>query len=122
MLSRVRIVTAAVVFACMTGMAWAQTTSSTTETKNFKVIAVDGNKLVVDLPAGTREITVPPGFMFTVDGKQLSVQQLKPGMSGTATVTRTTTVTPVTATEIRNGTVAGVSAGNIFVRTDEGVR
>ena len=58
------------------------------------------------MPEGTRELTVPDDFRFTVNGQQLSVQQLKLGMKGTATVTTRTTVTPVTVTEIKNGTVA----------------
>ena len=48
------------------------------------MIAVDGNKLVVRLPEGTRELTVPDDFRFTVNGQPLSVQELKPGMKGTA--------------------------------------
>ena len=69
-------------------------TSTTTETKKFQVIAVDGNELVVRLPEGTRKLTVPPDFRFTVDGKSLSVQELKPGMAGTATITTKTTSVP----------------------------
>ena len=41
---------------------------STTETKKFQVIAVEGNKLVVSLPEGTKELTVPDDFRFMVDG------------------------------------------------------
>ena len=93
---------------------------TTTETKKFEVIAVDGSQLVVKLPEGTREITVPPGFMFTVDGKQLSVNELKPGMAGTATITTTTKTVPVTVTEIKNGTVMQALGGtSIIVRTDD---
>ena len=82
-------------------MAVAQTTTASSETKEFEVIGVDGNLLIVNLPEGTREINVPPGFMFTVNGQQMSVEQLKPGMKGTATITTKTTVTPVTVTEVR---------------------
>ena len=109
------------VFACLSGIASAQTTT-TTETKKFEVISVDGSTLVVRLPEGTREITVPSDFRFTVDGQQLSVQQLKPGMAGTATITTTTKSTPVTVTEVKNGTVAHVAGPTIIVRTDEGYR
>jgi len=112
----------AAALACLTGIASAQTTSTTTETKKFQVIAVDGNQLVVKLPEGTREITVPPGFVFTVDGKQLSVGELKPGMAGTATITKTTTSTPVTVTEVRNGTVVQANPVGIIVRTSEGYK
>src|SRR5262249_44380539 len=87
--------------------------STTTETKKFTVLAVDGNVLDVRLPEGTREINVPDDFRFTVDGKQMSVHELKPGMSGTATITTTTTVTPVTVTEVRNGVVQRVMGSTI---------
>ena len=72
--------------ACLIGIASAQTTTTKSETKKFEIIAVDGNQLVVRGPDGTREITVPADFRFTVDGKPLTVQQLKPGMAGTATI------------------------------------
>ena len=116
------IIVGAGLVAGLSAMASAQTTTTSSETKKFEVIAVDGNQLVVALPEGTREIAVPPGFMFTVNGKQLSVQQLKPGMAGTATITRSTTVTPVTATEVKNGTVVQASGASIIVRTDDGFK
>jgi len=99
----------------------AQTTTSS-ETKSFEVLAVDGNQLYVRLPEGTRELTVPDDFRFIVNGQQMSVQQLRPGMKGTATITTRTTVTPVTVTEVKNGTVAVRSGAGIIVRTDEGVK
>ena len=104
------------------GTASAQTTTSTAKTQPFEVIAVDGNRLVVRGPEGTKEYTVPDAFRFTVDGQQLSVQQLKVGMKGTATVTTITTVKPVTVTEVRNGTVMQRSGNSIIVRTDDGIR
>jgi hypothetical protein len=92
---------------------------STTETKKFQVIAVEGNKLVVNLPEGTKELTVPDDFRFTVDGQSLSVHQLKPGMSGTATITTTTTMVPVTVTEVKDGTVMQAMGTSIIVRTSD---
>ena len=92
---------------------------STTETKKFQVIAVEGNKLVVSLPEGTKELTVPDDFRFTVDGQSLSVHQLKPGMAGTATITTTTTSVPVTVTEVKNGTVMQAMGTSIIVRTSD---
>ena len=90
---------------CLTAAVTLAQTSTTTETKKFQVISVDGNDLVVKLPEGTKAMTVPEDFRFTVDGKQLSVHELKPGMAGTATITTKTTMTPVTVTEVKNGTV-----------------
>lgn len=108
---------------CVTaGMAAAQTTTASSQTKAFEVVAVDGNLLVVNLPEGTREINVPAGFMFTVNGQQLTVQQLKPGMKGTATITTKTTVTPVTVTEIKSGTVMQSAGSSIIVRTGDQVK
>jgi hypothetical protein len=100
----------------------AQQSSTTSETKKFEVIAVEGNQLVVKLPEGTREIAVPDDFKFVVNGQQLSVRELKPGMAGTATITTTTTVKPVTVTEVKNGTVEQVSGNGILVKTDQGFR
>ena len=99
-----------------------QSTTTSTQTKTFEVISVDGNDLVVKLPEGTRELTVNDDFRFTVDGKQLSVHDLKPGMKGSAVVTTKTTITPVTVTEIKNGTVMQASGPSIIVKTDQGIK
>jgi len=108
---------------CVTaGLTSAQQQTATTQTKKFQIIAVDGNQLVVKLPEGTRELTVPDDFQFEVDGKMLSVRELKPGMAGTASITTRTTVTPVTVTEVKNGTVFQASGGSIIVKTDEGFK
>jgi hypothetical protein len=98
------------------------TTTSSTQSKAFEVIAVSGNDLVVKLPEGTREIVVPSDFRFTVDGKQLAAADLKPGMKGTATITTKTTVTPVVVTEVKNGEVVQASGAMLLVRTAEGFK
>jgi LPXTG-motif cell wall-anchored protein len=114
------------VVAVVCGMAVAsqagQTTTSTQTTKSFEVLSVDGSQLVVRLPEGTRELTVPDDFRFTVDGRQLAVGEMKPGMKGTATITTRTTVTPVTVTEVKNGTVMQATGGSVLVKTDQGFR
>jgi hypothetical protein len=113
----------AVVAVCATAVvATAQQTATSTETKSFEIIAVDGNQLVVKLPEGTRELTVPSDFRFTVNGQQLAVSDLKAGMKGTATITTRTTVTPVTVTEVKNGTVVQRSGSTIIVRTGNEVK
>jgi len=90
------------------------------DTKNFEVIAVNGNNLVYRDQNGTQEITVPSDFRFTVDGKPMAVGELKPGMKGTATVTTTTTITPVVVTEVREGEVLRASDLSMTVRTADG--
>ena len=118
----VRMALAAAVVCSTAVVSLGQQPTSSTETKAFEVLMVEGNLLVVRLPEGTRELTVPDDFRFTVNGQPLSVQQLKPGMKGTATITTRTTVTPVTVTEIKNGTVMETAGSTIIVRTDEGIR
>ena len=84
-----------------TGGATAQTQTMKTDVLAFEVISVDGNNLVVRDQNGTRALTVPEDFRFTVDGKPMSVHELTRGMKGTATVTTTTTVRPVYVTEVK---------------------
>jgi LPXTG-motif cell wall-anchored protein len=112
------LMTACVIGACA-GAAWAQTSTSTT-TKQFEIISVTGNTLVVKGPEGTRELVVPAGFMFTVDGKQLGVSELKAGMSGTATITTTTTQRPVVVTEVRNVKIMQAYGNSVVVRAADG--
>jgi hypothetical protein len=100
----------------------AQQTSASTENKTFEVISVEGNHLVVRLPEGTKAMDVPDDFRFIVNGQPMSVRELKPGMKGEATITTRTTVTPVTVTEVKNGTVVQRSGGSIIVRTAEGLK
>ena len=104
------------------GAATAQSQVQTTDELNFEVISVDGNNLVVRDQNGTREVTVPEDFRFTVDGKPMSVHELKAGMKGTATVTTTMSFRPVYVTEIKKGTVVRQIGTTVHVRTDEGVR
>jgi len=100
----------------------AQQSTTTSETKHFQVISVEGNKVVAKLPEGAREITVPEDFRFTVDGREVSVHELQPGMKGTAKITTITTVTPVTVTEVRNGEVMQASGSSIIVKSANGIK
>ena len=101
------------------GAPLAQTTT-TVDVRNFEVISVDGNKLVVRDQKGTQEYTVPDDFRFTVDGKKMSVSELKAGMKGTATVTTTTTIKPVIVTEVRKAEVLSASNRSVTVRLADG--
>ena len=105
------------------GAAQAQTTQTSTQVKSFEIISVDGNVMVVRDAEGSREITVPPDFTFTVDGKKMVVGELKAGMKGTAAVTTKTTVRPVYVTEVKNGQVMRtLGAGTIILRSEQGVK
>jgi len=117
-----QVVVAAALLGLTAAGSQAQQTTASSQTKAFTVLAVEGNTLVVRLPEGTREIAVPDDFRFTVNGQQMSVHDLRVGMNGTAVITTRTTVTPVTVTEVKNGTVALKSGTTVMVRTDEGVK
>ncbi|HEY5324820.1 MAG TPA: hypothetical protein VIK58_18485 [Caldimonas sp.] len=98
-------------------------TSATINARKFEVISVDGDQLVFRDERGTNTLIVPDGFRFTVDGKQLAVGDLKAGMKGTAVVTTTNTVTPVTITEIKKGVVVAIGPSSLIVKDDaDGVR
>ena len=118
----VRVVLAAAIVCATATASLAQQTTSSSDTKTFEVLAVEGNQLIVKLPEGTRELTVADDFRFNIDGQSMAVQELRPGMKGTAVITTRTTVTPVTVTEVKNGTVVRSAGGTIIVRTDEGIR
>ena len=98
-------------------------TTTTVNVRNFEVIAVDGNHLILRDERGTNDYMVPSDFVFTVDGKKMTVADLRAGMKGKATVTTTTTVTPVVVTELRSGMVLSTWVNSVTVldRTD-GVR
>lgn len=89
---------------CASGATQAQTAQST-DVRNFEVISIDENDLVVRDQRGTHEYTVKPDFRFTVDGKSMAVGDLRPGMKGTATITKTTMVRPVYVTTVKMGSV-----------------
>ena len=103
----------------LAGMAIAQQTttetptgqpSSTTEVRNGEVVYVSGNALVVKMEDGSvRDFTVPESAKFTVDGKEMTVHDLKPGMKLTQTITTTTTPKMVTTVRTITGRVWHVS-------------
>jgi len=104
-------------------IAFAQaTTTSSSETVNFEVLAVSGNSLVVRNQKGIFEYTVPDSFRFTVNGQPKSVHELSAGMKGTAVVTTTTTVKPAYVTEVRNVEVLGANKNVVTIQGADGVK
>ena len=84
--------------------------STSTRVVHAMVVSVNGNKVVAEDAAGkATEYTIPDGFKFQFEGKDIGVADLKPGMHVTATITTTTTTTPVYVTEIKTGKVLVVS-------------
>lgn len=100
-------------------LAWAQPAgaqTTTVEFRNGEVLAVDGTIVTVRGPEGVKQFDVPPDFKFDIDGKQLTVRELKPGMKYTAMVTTRETPIDVTTTEVREAEVVYATAGTIVTR------
>jgi RNase P/RNase MRP subunit p29 len=87
------------------------------EVKNGTVVAVFNDQLVVRMANGeTKEITVPAGFKFTIDGKQVNLGELKPGTQLTAVITTTKTPQTVKTVQIKNGEVLKVMGNTVWFR------
>ena len=68
--------------------------AATVKTEELKgtVLQVEDNHLAVRMSTGeVRTFDVPESRRFVIDGKELTVQQIKPGTRLAATVTTTTT-------------------------------
>jgi hypothetical protein len=90
-------------------------TVTTKETKGT-VVAVDDNDLLVRMSNGELDnFIVPSSRKFLIDGKELSVSELKPGTKLTATVTTTTTPVTQRTTTIGSGTVWYVAGNTVIV-------
>jgi len=83
-----------------------------------EVVYVAGNDLVIRMDNGQIEhVVVPNGVTVTVEGKELSVHDLKPGMRLQQTITTTSAPTTVTTVKTVEGTVSQVRPPN-FVTLD----
>ena len=92
------------------------TSAVTTERLHGTVVYVEGNTLVVRMASGDlREFQVPETRKFNIDGRELSVHELKPGTRLTATVTTTKTPVNERTTTIGTGTVWFVSGNTVIV-------
>jgi len=79
-------------------------TVKTTTIREGEVVKVNGSMLVYKENGKIYTKTVPSGYRFNVDGQEMSVNDLRPGMKLTATVV--TTSTKMT-TEKHRGAVSG---------------
>ena len=119
--------------ACVLSLAFgpaalAQTPGSTTtesiaqKSRNISgvVETVAGNKVVLREADGLHEYTPPAGFKFQLDGRDVGVDEIKPGMSINAVVTDKVITRRVTVTRIESGTVAQVAPGGIVLKEQNG--
>lgn len=86
-----------------------------------EVVSVNGNDVVVKMEDGTiRHIAnVPDSVRVTVDGKQLGVHDLKPGMKLQRTITTTTVPKVITTTKSVTGKVWYVNPPSSVILTME---
>ena len=119
--------------ACVLSLAFgpaalAQTPGSTTtesiaqKSRNISgvVETVAGNKVVLREADGLHEYNPPAGFKFQLDGRDVGVDEIKPGMSINAVVTDKVITRQVTLTRIESGTVAQVAPGGIVLKDQNG--
>ena len=115
-------------FAVQTGAQVQTTTTTTAGETSYKVTvnrgevyAVDGNDLIVKLEDGSfRHFpNVPESARATVDGKQLGIHDLKPGMKLQRTIATTTTPMIVTTIQTVTGKVWHVNPPSSVILTLE---
>jgi len=128
---RGRLLAVGFILVASAGLALAQVkTSTATETgrplqavevERGEVWYISGNDLVVKMEDGTLRnfMNVPDDLRATVDGKQLSVRELRPGMKLQRTITTTMTPAVITTVETVTGTVFSVSPPKSVVLTLE---
>ncbi len=82
-----------------------------TKVERGEVVTVSGNDLVVKMADGTLRNfeNVPASAKVTVDGKQLGIHDLKPGMKLQRTITTTSTPMTITTVETVKGKVWAIT-------------
>jgi len=92
-----------------------------TEQLRGTVEYVEGNTLLVRMADGDlREFNVPESRKFLIDGRQLTVHDLKPGTKLTATVTTTTTPVTERTTTVGTGKVWYVAGKTVILTLPNG--
>jgi hypothetical protein len=93
--------------------------STTVKVERGQVVYVSGNNVVVKAEDGTLRHfdNVPETTTVTVDGKQLNVHQLKPGMTIERQTITTTTPRMITTVKTVTGTVWNVMPPNYVILT-----
>jgi hypothetical protein len=116
----VSVVPVYLIYAGFTGLLPAQTTTGT-ESRSGTVVYVSGNDLVVKRDDGVvKHVVVPESTTVDVDGKQLTVHDLKPGMRLTRTITTVTKSEDVRTVRVVKGKVWMVNPPHVIVTLANG--
>lgn len=93
----------------------------TVDTHNMTVAYIEGNHLVVRRADGSLEaIRIPPGERFNIEGQELTLHELKPGMTLTDEISTTERPMMVKAVEITEGKIFHASPRRLVIHTKEG--
>jgi LPXTG-motif cell wall-anchored protein len=97
----------------------AEQASVQTQVESGEVVTVSGNDLIVKMSDGTIRhfANVPDSARVTVDGQQLGIQDLKPGMKLQRTITTTTTPKTITTVQSVTGKVWFVNPPSVVILT-----
>jgi LPXTG-motif cell wall-anchored protein len=127
-----RLAAGAVLWMACAAIMLAQVKTTTTEKKaqpskqvtveRGEVVYISGNDVVVKMESGeVRQVTVPEGAKATVDGKEITLADLRVGMKLQRTITTTSAPKMVETVKTGTGTVVNVQAPNYAtVRFEDG--
>jgi hypothetical protein len=111
-----------VVLVAAVALAAPASAQTTLNIQNGTVVGVWDNTLVIKDASGvSRQFDVPPDFKVDVDGKQVSVKELRPGMHITAAVKTTTNPVVVQSKELRDATYLKHAGGLVYVKEADGI-
>ena len=92
-----------------------------TRVQNAKVIHVSGHQIVVELENGGIELlTLPKDALFQIDGREMTVDQLAPGMKLTQEIHTVTTPEEVTTLRTIEGKVWHVAGPHVILAFPNG--
>jgi hypothetical protein len=103
------------------GTVWAQE-GVITKVRDAEVLYVNGNEVVFEEGGEVKHVTVAEDYRLVVNGKEISVRDLKPGTKLTQTITTVTQPQNVEVTEVTRATVWHVDGNNVVLTHENGER
>jgi LPXTG-motif cell wall-anchored protein len=120
MISRSTFIRWAALAGLAVGIAGIAAASVTTVIREGEILWIEGNTIVVRGQEGVQKFEVDEDVRFNLDGKEVSVHELKPGTKFTAQITTTTKPVQEYATEVKEAEVINVLGNNIVFKLANG--
>jgi LPXTG-motif cell wall-anchored protein len=120
MISRSTFIRWAALAGLAVGIAGIAAASVTTDIREGEILWIEGNTIVVRGQEGVQKFVVVEDVRFNLDGKEVSVHELKPGTKFTAQITTTTKPVQEYATEVKEAEVINVLGNNIVFKLANG--